>query len=111
MCDLGIRDGNKRDVVRIFWYISAMERINPLTFAYILNDPVLPQLKIANASRNLAPPSFFCGRLRLDPKLSVRVRKCVCVWLGNNITYRVQIAPKEIDNCYNLEVKDKVCFL
>ena len=61
---LKVRGGNERDVVRIYWYLSALCRFNG-----------------AHQSADSRPHfcAEDCGRLRFDPKLSVRVRKCVCV--------------------------------
>ena len=44
--------------------VGSMERINPLTFAFFLNDPLLPATIGICELRNSAPPSFFaddCG--------------------------------------------------
>ena len=61
-----------------------MERINPLAFAFIRNDPLLPATIgscVLRTHQEIRPrPHFFCGRLRFDPKLSAKVRKCVCDW-------------------------------
>ena len=75
---LKVREGNKRDVVRIYWYLSAScrfnERINPLTFAPIRNDPLLPatigNCVLQTHQENRPRPNFSaddCGLIRNSP--------------------------------------------
>ena len=85
---LKVREGNRRDVVRIYRYLSALCRFNgthqSADFRTIRNDPLLPATIgscVLRTHQEIRPrPHFFCGRLRFDPKLSARVRKCVCDW-------------------------------
>ena len=62
--------------------VGSLERINPLTFAFIRNDPLLPATEgicVLQTHQETRPRPHFsaddCGLIRNSP----RVRMCVCV--------------------------------